>query len=852
MSRNLIVLANCFAVFFRDFIAIFICLGFCTITNGQKKFIGIGYQGAGSTMPYLISISATGHGDLLYDFPIVDPTSCTGVIQGPDGKIYGGTSKGGTFHSGTIFSINSNGSGIKVLYNAADTEKINAPPVLAPDGYLYFFLANRLARVKTDGTNFSVVAKLAFTQVNYRPLITSQGWLFNYAYQKDTAVIFKMKTNGDSLEIIHSFPSTAIFVDRTLCLTPGGRLYGTTNDFKNYLTPLYGVFFSIKPDGTDFTIHKSFTDLSEGGYMMAYGAVSYDNGKVFFCSQYGGTDFANRFGRIFSFDTLSKTISVLYNFTSSDYTPRSELVARNNVIIGLSYSGFYKLQQDGTGFEAINTPWDQYYYAVTKNADSLFFLTNDNIKTIAFSNHSISAFSKLANNPNGHSPACLTKLSSASLAGINLQGGLYGGGTIFRINNDGSGYKILCNLNYTNAKDHGNLLKSNGTFFGVVGNSSNATIFSLDTSGSNYHVIYNISSLGNVGKITLGPDGFLYGITQYAIYKVDTSGNNYQVLKQFSGATDGSNLQSSLVFYNDYLYGVCASGGLNGLGTFFQIGKGGTGFKVLHHFSGADGANPASIMMASDNNFYGTTFYGGQYQRGTLFQYTTFGLVFKTLYHCTANDKYPAYSNPVQSSNENSLYLNTPDEVLAVTMVGERRGAFTARGFTFKPDADIFELNDNGINCSGGNTSITSTITGNNYSYQWQVNKGMGFSDITNDALYSGVTTATLSLANIPYSINNYEYRCAVNNGNTVNYSVKRKIELQSGWSGSVSDDWFNPLNWYCGQVPDNKAIVVICTGLSNYPVIKQDINCESLKIQNGASLTVANGARVLVSGVNL
>ncbi len=47
--------------------------------------------------------------------------------------------------------------------------------------------------------------------------------------------------------------------------------------------------------------------------------------------------------------------------------------------------------------------------------------------------------------------------------------------------------------------------------------------------------------------------------------------------------------------------------------------------------------------------------------------------------------------------------------------------------------------------CSGGSTSITAAATGSGVlTYQWQVNPGSGFVNVTNVAPYSGATTPTL------------------------------------------------------------------------------------------------------------
>ncbi|MBI5858323.1 MAG: VCBS repeat-containing protein [Sphingobacteriales bacterium] len=63
--------------------------------------------------------------------------------------------------------------------------------------------------------------------------------------------------------------------------------------------------------------------------------------------------------------------------------------------------------------------------------------------------------------------------------------------------------------------------------------------------------------------------------------------------------------------------------------------------------------------------------------------------------------------------------------------------------------------------CPGMTRSHTSDITGT--SYQWQLNTGSGFTNISNNATYSGTQTSTLTIASVPYSFNGYIYRCIVN-----------------------------------------------------------------------------------------
>ena len=65
--------------------------------------------------------------------------------------------------------------------------------------------------------------------------------------------------------------------------------------------------------------------------------------------------------------------------------------------------------------------------------------------------------------------------------------------------------------------------------------------------------------------------------------------------------------------------------------------------------------------------------------------------------------------------------------------------------------------------CFNGNTSFSIAATGAS-SYQWQVNTGSGFTNITNGGVYSGATTATLSLTGVNFP-SGYLYRCIASSG---------------------------------------------------------------------------------------
>lgn len=88
--------------------------------------------------------------------------------------------------------------------------------------------------------------------------------------------------------------------------------------------------------------------------------------------------------------------------------------------------------------------------------------------------------------------------------------------------------------------------------------------------------------------------------------------------------------------------------------------------------------------------------------------------------------------------------------------------------------------------CAGANTNFTISATGAT-SYQWQVNTGTGFTDLTNTLPYAGVTTATLSITNATAGMTGYQYRCVLgscgsslnSNAATLTISVPVSITTQ-------------------------------------------------------------------------
>jgi uncharacterized repeat protein (TIGR03803 family) len=128
-------------------------------------------------------------------------------------------------------------------------------------------------------------------------------------------------------------------------------------------------------------------------------------------------------------------------------------------------------------------------------------------------------------------------LAGSTLYGMTQTGGTSGGGTVFRIGTDGSGFGLL----HSFASGPGDGARPRGD---------------LTLSGS---TLYGMTGLG--GSSALG-----------TIFGIETDGTGYSVLHSFAGGPgDGANPEGSLIILGSTLYGMTAVGGASNRGVVFSF-----------------------------------------------------------------------------------------------------------------------------------------------------------------------------------------------------------------------------------------------------------------------------------------
>ena len=367
-----------------------------------------------------------------------------------------------------------------------------------------------------------------------------------------------------------------------------------------------------------FSILKSFTSSDGSGPNIAPEADLVLNGSVIYGTTYGGGSWND--GTVFKINTDGTGYTVIKYFTgypSDGAVVNSGLVLSNGIIYGITVQGsgsdhgtIFKVNTDGTGYSLIKSFGAWSYNSSTGNNT----------------------------NGDGAYPRGPLVLVGNLLYGTTVQGGLAGGGTVFKINTDGTGFTVLKNFSGSEGKQPAGLVLIGNTLYGTAGNGGSGgggVIFKINTDGTSYMVLKNFLINDGAGPnfcMTLN-GGVLFGTTSGGgsggngtVFKVNTNGTGYTVLKNFSAYSNGTNADGSwpngsLALNGNTLYGTTYFGGAGTGGVIFKINTDGSNYQVLSYFTGQPSAAATDAgLVFGGNVLYGTTFSGGSAGKGTIFR----------------------------------------------------------------------------------------------------------------------------------------------------------------------------------------------------------------------------------------
>jgi uncharacterized repeat protein (TIGR03803 family) len=333
----------------------------------------------------------------------------------------------------------------------------------------------------------------------------------------------------------------------------------------------------------------------------------------------------------------------------------------------------------------------------------------------------------------GRHPNALIEAGDGVFYGTTEFGGTNDAGTVFKVNKDGTDYRVLHHFSGTSANGGyptaGLIEGSDGALYGTTPGIGVA--FRPGKDGSGYSVLHIFSfGAGNDGSdsragLIEGSDGALYGTTwsggtadNGTVFKFNKDGSGYTLLHSFTGTGgDGSFPRAALLEGSDgALYGTTAEGGSNELyGTVFKLNKDGSGYTILHNYINrlGQGFRPlAALIEGSDGALYGTSYDSptGPVDTGAVFKLNKDRSGFSIVYVFLNDDG----DNPQDAlvESDSTLYGTTDGTVFSLNedgsgysvlsrLTGGPRGLFQASdgalyGTTGDYDGTMFKLNKDG------------------------------------------------------------------------------------------------------------------------------------------------------------
>ena len=366
-----------------------------------------------------------------------DPNS--GLISSGN-ILYGTAHGGGSSGNGTIFKVNTDGTGFTTLHS--------------------FTATSGSLSTNSDGTWPSST------------LVLSGGILYGTAENGGSSgwgVIFKVNTNGTDFTTLHSFATSStnssgiytnsdgVAPEAGLVLS-GNTLYGTTSGGG---ISGCGTAFKVNTDGTGFTSLHIFTAYSgpnhtnSDGFGLRAGLILSGN------TLYGATEGGGHsgYGTVFAVNTDGTGFVTLHHFHS------------------------YALDNDGENPEARltlsgNTLYGTTFQGGSSSCGTVFAVNTDGI-----------SYTNLYNFTGGNDGGILVAgliLSGSTLYGTTM--GFSDNGTVFAVNTDGKGFMTLHSFTGNDGDNpSAELFLSNNILYGTTtfgGNSGYGTVFALSLTNS--------------------------------------------------------------------------------------------------------------------------------------------------------------------------------------------------------------------------------------------------------------------------------------------------------------------------------------------------------------------------------
>ena len=656
--------------------------------NGGVLVGGSFNRFGGRSCSNLGRLNADGTPDATFSVPADARVSCM-AVQSDGMTLVGGwfTSLGGQAHN-YIGRLTSGGK-VDAAFKAGAGSTVNCLAVQTDGkilvGGMFTSLCGQprphLGRLNADGS----------LDTTFGP--GAGNWVTSLAVQRDGRILVagsfqnlggrpcqsigRLNSDG-TLDTAFAFPTASYLSPQCLAIQPDGKvllsgIYSVVDDWKGLLR--------FNADGRiDSSLPKG---LFENAYCLAVGA----NGTV-----WGGGDRKEQddllhihLQRVDPTLQISSGLLVEQRLKSFGFAAQSgagcqapPIQGADGALYGVTARGgthgagtVFKISPDGTGHEVLHSfspatgDGRNPTAALVQGSDGALYGTTQyggtsecgivfKVGTNGVGYRVVRSFTTL--DTDGRNPtAALVQGRDGALYGVTENGGTNRGGTVFRLDSDGSSFRVLHGFTTFDAAGWRPAMLMQGsdwTLYGTTryGGSLDGTVFKLNPDGTGFRALHTFSSSVGTPTLVQGRDGALYGTTEYGaagagdgygtVFKLNTDGTGYAVLHAFD-AWDASGVYlpaAPLVQGSDgFLYGSTERGGTNRLGVVFRITTDGGDYALLHHFSadtrrGLTSPSVSGLLQLRDGLLYGTTQNGGISGDGAIFKLNTNGADFSLVY----------------------------------------------------------------------------------------------------------------------------------------------------------------------------------------------------------------------------
>jgi uncharacterized repeat protein (TIGR03803 family) len=435
------------------------------VLSGTNLF-GTTYYGGTEGYGNVFLVSTNGHGFTdLHDFAGSDGANPAADLWLSSGVLFGTATAGGGWNAGAVFSLSTNGGGFSDVHVFTGTNGI------------------------TPGSGLVCAGGVAFGTM-------IAGGTYN------SGLVFRINTNGTGFAVLRNFSATDLYTGTNTdgagpqgaLVLSGSTLFGTTTGGG---TNANGTVFSMGTNGGGFKVLWQF---SAGNTNLAGTTTNWDgadpeaglvlSGGLLFGATYSGGIGGN--GGIFVLATNGAGFVSLKNFSAGGLdgdgvlinadgaNPEAGLVLAGTNLFGAAYLGgangcgtIFKLGTNGGGFTVLKT----------------FSATN----------------SAAGTNTDGANPYAGLLLSGATLFGAAENGGPAGNGTLFALGTNGAGFAVLhpfsaldatTATNRDGANPGGGLVLAGSLLYGTAsagGYLGGGALFEISTNGSGFANVHNFS-----------------------------------------------------------------------------------------------------------------------------------------------------------------------------------------------------------------------------------------------------------------------------------------------------------------------------------------------------------------------